>query len=944
MHLRHTFLNSALAALAAMMTPLMLSAAAPATYLEYIESDGSSQYIDLGVVGRCNLEVEAELAYVQMPADACFIGTRNGDTRFYALHYWQNSMLIGYGQNTLASLCGMRLAKYSIDSRFVNGLQTLSVNGAVRATRTVSSEYDTGLNLYLFACNKDGSPDYYTKGRIYSLKIWDLADGERDSLLRDFRPCLDGNGVPCLYDAVTDGYFYDARSGTFAYKTLDPPQTATVDHYVEYIQSDGTQFIDTGIIPLHGMKSSLRMSFVQVPADGGILCLRENGHRFYLAYYYPGNKGFFYANSGTPNIPANDHLATAGTIYTIQTDVFRNVRNFNVNGEEVGPRYDGDKTDTAMLTKTLYLFGLHDDDTFRYPSSMKLYECTIWVSPLNLRSDGELVMVADYHPCVDTDGVAGLYDSVSGRILYNGRSGGNAFATGPALATAARVVASNGYEFEGTASPAYGTDDTVAQGDVTTYTCEHYATNELNVLFECVGYTTATSEDGSSWGAESALVESRSAALEYPGGWWRLTWNWQRAGFQITTATPEGATVSVVSQETDYPEGYYVDGETAVFTASETDGDGNTFAGWIGDIPSGVFDARRSIPIVVNAEKSITALYHHAWTIASISGSVTNITDGIWTVEVENGVVGGISEGIGPLDFTNVERDLGFKITSFKSWMPNTSHHGPKNITEIIAPDATSVEALAFTSCQRLTRAVFSPSLKHLGRSAFYNCTSLSSLSPTVSEYLSQAENTSSNDLFVFNFCRSLAENVVVERQKGAGTLWLADYYFSDSGITSIDFSKCRGKVELSYATQDRSPFVYCRAITNIVMNQKLDRIPRGMCYATDSLTDLYITGRLPAPEDIGEFYAKAHHKLRVHISKALNPNVVADLQLREPTDAEKKMSAFPRAAYAAGTFIGVWDTPTTGWGDIGSGSGFCEMWVLDWKPPADNATFIFVR
>ena len=68
--------------------------------------------------------------------------------------------------------------------------------------------------------------------------------------------------------------------------------------------------------------------------------------------------------------------------------------------------------------------------------------------------------------------------------------------------------------------------------------------------------------------------------------------------------------------------------ETAVFTASETDGDGNTFAGWIGDIPSGVFDARRSIPIVANADKSITALYHHAWTIDSISGGVTNITDG----------------------------------------------------------------------------------------------------------------------------------------------------------------------------------------------------------------------------------------------------------------------------------------------------------------------------
>ncbi|MBQ7721402.1 MAG: leucine-rich repeat protein [Kiritimatiellae bacterium] len=844
----------------------------------------------------------------------------------------------------------MRLAKYSIDSRFVKDSQTLSVNGAVRATRTVNSEYDTGLNLYLFACNKDGSPDYYTKGRIYSLRIWDLADGERDSLLRDFRPCLDGNGVPCLYDAVTDGYFYDARSGTFAYKTLDPPQAATVDHYVEYIQSDGTQFIDTGIIPMHGMKSSLRMSFVQVPADGGILCLRENGHRFYLAHYYPGNKGFFYANSGTANIPANDHLATAGTIYTIQTDVFRNVRNFNVNGEEVGPRYDGDKTDTAMLTKTLYLFGLHDDDTFRYPSSMKLYECTIWASPLNLRSDGELVMLADYHPCVDTDGVAGLYDTVSGRILYNSRSTGNAFVAGPSLSTAARVIASNGTEFEGTASPAYGTDDTVAQGNVTTYTCTRFVTNEVGTLFECVGYTTATSEDGSFWSAESALVGSRSATLEYPGGWWRLTWNWQRAGFHISTITPEGATVSVASQETDYPEGYYVDNESVVFTASETDGDGNTFAGWTGDIPSGVFDARRSIPIVANADKTITALYRHEWRIESISGSVTNITDGIWTVEVENGVVGRISEGYGPLDFTNVERDLGFKITSFKSWMPNTSHLGPKNITAIIAPDATSVEALTFVDCKYLERAVLSPALNHLGRSAFYRCTALTSISPSLSQYFSQAVNMTTNDIFVFRYCGNLAEDIVVERRKSAGPLVLPDSYFEQAGIISVDFSKCRGRVDLrtfdygGMGGDYLGTFRRCANMRTMTLNPNLVEIPRGMCWGHERLTDLYITGRLPAPEDIGGFYSFEFHKLRIHVSKTLNPNVVADLQLREPTEAEMALATFPREAYEAGKLLGVWDQPTAGWGELESDGKFRQMWVLDWTPPSETATYLLVR
>lgn len=941
--------KSSMAAFAAMLAPFMLSAAAPATYLEYIQSDGT-QYIDLGIVGRCNLEVEAEVAYVEIPSDACFIGSRTGNTRFYALHHYSSSMLIGYGDNTLANAYGMKWMKYAIDAKFVKGSQTLSINGVVRATRTVNAEYDTGRNLYLFACNNGGTASWPTKGRIFSLRIWDLEDGKRTELLRDFRPCLDGSDVPCLYDSVSDGYFYNEAAGAnaFAYKALDEPQTATVDHYVEYIQSDGTQFIDTGIIGQPGMRSSVKMSFVSVPSDGGILCLREN-NRFYLAYYYPGNGGFFYAN-GNANVPSSPQLATAGDIYTIRADVFRDVRDFYINGNEIGPRYTSDNLTPNNLTKTMHLFGLNDNGTSNYRSSMRLYECTIWASTLNVRSDGELVMIADYHPCVDTDGVVGLYDTVSGRILYNGRAGGNAFIAGPSLSTAARVIASSGSEFENTASPAYGMDDTVSQGDIVTYTCERFATNSVGQLFECYGYTTATSEDGSQWSDESALDETRSATLEYPGGWWRLTWHWRRVGYSLAATAPEGATISISSQETDFPEGYYVENETVTFTASATDGAGNVFAGWIGDIPSGVFDARRSIPITANADKSITAMYHHAWTIDSISGNVTNITDGIWTIEVENGVVGAMSEGVGPLDFTNVEHDLGFKITSFKSWMPATWHVGPKKITEIIAPDAVTVEALTFDDCQYLERAVLSPALKHLGRSAFYNCRALRDISPSLSRYLSQAENTTTNDLYVFRYCGNLAEDIVVERRKGAGPLVLPDAYFQESGITSVDFSKCRGRVDLrtygaGTVTGDYlSTFRRCFSLKTITLNPNLTELPRGMCWGHTSLTDLYITGRLPAPEYIGGFYAYDYYKLRVHISKALSPNVVADLKLRGPTEAEMALATFPREAYEAGKLLGVWDQPTAGWGELESDGKFRQMWVLDWTPPSETATYLLVR
>lgn len=315
-----------------------------------------------------------------------------------------------------------------------------------------------------------------------------------------------------------------------------------------------------------------------------------------------------------------------------------------------------------------------------------------------------------------------------------------------------------------------------------------------------------------------------------------------------------------------------------------------------------------------------------------------------------DGVVGRISEGYGPLDFSNVERDLGFKITSFKSWMPNTSHLGPKNITAIIAPDATSVEALTFDDCRYLECAVLSPALNHLGRSAFYRCTALTSISPSLSRYLSQAVNTTTNDMFVFRYCGNLAEDIVVERRKSAGPLVIPTSYFQESGITSVDFSKCRGRVDLrtyevdAVAGESLSTFRRCFSLRTMTLNPNLVEIPRGLCWGLASLTDLYITGRLPPPEDIGGFYSYEFYKLRIHVSKTLNPNVVADLQLREPTEAEMAKATFPSAEYEAGRFLGVWDQPTTGWGDLEADGKFRQMWVIDWDPPRQGATCIMLR
>ena len=45
---------------------------------------------------------------------------------------------------------------------------------------------------------------------IYSAKIYD-----NGALVRDFIPALDGGNIPCMYDRITNQYFYNQGTGDF---------------------------------------------------------------------------------------------------------------------------------------------------------------------------------------------------------------------------------------------------------------------------------------------------------------------------------------------------------------------------------------------------------------------------------------------------------------------------------------------------------------------------------------------------------------------------------------------------------------------------------------------------------------------------------------------------------------------------------------------------------
>lgn len=173
---------------------------------------------------------------------------------------------------------------------------------------------------------------------------------------------------------------------------------------LEYIESSGTQYIDTGVSAKTGIESTIEFAYAKVPSDAAMLGARKSGNRFYLVHYY-GSFTIGYGEYYTTGVKA-----TAGTKYTIESALLLNVQSMYINGEEAIFKGLSKSLDLGL---NLYLFGLNYDGTVNYRSSARCYSCKIYDNS---------VLVRDFVPCIDPNGVYGMYDVV-GRQFYSSKSG-----------------------------------------------------------------------------------------------------------------------------------------------------------------------------------------------------------------------------------------------------------------------------------------------------------------------------------------------------------------------------------------------------------------------------------------------------------------------------------------------------------------------------------------
>ena len=190
------------------------------TAVEYIQTSGS-QRIDTGVKSSASIGLSADFCFTDARSNQNLAQTYDGSGKYYQLMVL---MLSSWGSpdGAVWFLYGYRntnqyFKKADTDRHIyhfnADGQYTVEMDGIQYAKADPSqTTFPAGArNLYLFVRNSP-SVDGYARVKLYACSIYD--GGVK---IRDFKPCLDADGVPCLYDLISKTAFYNQGSGSFTW-------------------------------------------------------------------------------------------------------------------------------------------------------------------------------------------------------------------------------------------------------------------------------------------------------------------------------------------------------------------------------------------------------------------------------------------------------------------------------------------------------------------------------------------------------------------------------------------------------------------------------------------------------------------------------------------------------------------------------------------------------
>jgi len=320
--------------------------------------------------------------------------------RTYTLKLTWDSSLDGREYKGQEYTCSVKLgavpddtdyADYIIEKEF--GVEiTTNRNTAPTLEVTVSDITSTTAKITATGGDVDGDSLQYTleiNGQTYgpsTTNSWEVTD-------------LSVGKTYSYTVSVTDGYETVTKTGELT--------TECIHDVVQYIESTGKQYIDTGIIPDSNTEFELSISLNDVTSTLAIMGARNSNTKTpYFNMWIMSNKFRWDYYTSTTSV---DFTVSEDNKVVITKE--GNIISFETNGTVATIN---DNTTEFTSPYTLYLFNVHQTTAETRMAKMKLYYFKMYQND---------VLVRDFIPALDDNGVACLYDQVTKQYFYNSGTG-----------------------------------------------------------------------------------------------------------------------------------------------------------------------------------------------------------------------------------------------------------------------------------------------------------------------------------------------------------------------------------------------------------------------------------------------------------------------------------------------------------------------------------------
>ena len=257
-----------------------------------------------------------------------------------------------------------------------------------------------------------------TRVRELALKGWaNLTEEEKaewNAGMKGAYNATDLNRVTQAMDYINaelEGYGYVTGYQKVKVPHEEQPVSPLPDGYVqlEYIESTGTQYINTGFTPNQDTRVVCDVVFPGTTGTSGKYVFGSRTTLTQNSYTYFSYNSKYETTYNTQDNVCYQNLITGRFII----DKNKNVT--TTNGTAYSHTYAN-----FTCPGPLYLFALSNNGSLFGGGSLSLYSCQIY--------DNE-TLVRDFIPCIDPGGEVGLYDTVDG--LFYGNEGTGAFIAGP---------------------------------------------------------------------------------------------------------------------------------------------------------------------------------------------------------------------------------------------------------------------------------------------------------------------------------------------------------------------------------------------------------------------------------------------------------------------------------------------------------------------------------